>query len=149
MIAWKGIVLHHSLTKDGSTVSWPAIREYHTRTHGWLDIGYHIGIELAGSEFEALVGRPLDMEGAHCPADGMNHKAIGVCLVGNFNDTPPPNEQMVVLIERIIRPYSRIFGFPMDLEHVTFHRDHARDGRTCPGTAFTRQFLQGYLGGPV
>lgn len=145
---WGGIVLHHSLTKDGATVSWPAIREYHTREKGWRDIGYHFGVELCGEAYEALVGRPLDEEGAHCPADGMNHKAVGVCLVGNFDLTPPPHEQMVVLVERVLKPCSRIFGFPLDLEHVTFHRDHARDGRTCPGTAFTKQFLLGYLGGP-
>jgi len=141
----QGIVLHHSLTKDSATVSWPAIRDYHVHTKGWLDIGYHFGVELGGSDYEALVGRPLDIEGAHCPQDSMNSKTIGICLVGNFDGQPPPMEQLVVLRDRLMVPLARIFGFPLDLEHVTFHRDHARDGRTCPGKAFTRELLAALL----
>ena len=145
MISWKGVVLHHSLTDDGQTVSAPAIRKYHMQTKGWLDVGYHFFVELCGAEYEALVGRPLDMKGAHCPQDSMNDKACGICLVGNFDKAPPPHQQMVVLRDRLLIPLSRELGFPLTVETVTFHRDHARDGRSCPGKMFTKDFLAVYL----
>lgn len=134
-------MIHHSLTKDSSTVSWPAIRRYHMN-QGWRDIGYHFGVEFSGLEYEALVGRPLDMEGSHCREAGMNHKAIGICVVGNFDLEPPPELALVVLCKRLVIPLMRIYRIP--LGNIVFHRQFATY-KTCPGTLFTRELLFKYL----
>jgi len=139
------IIVHHSLTKDSGTVSWSAIRNYHMtemvpKMH---DIGYHAGIELAGAEYEALIGRAWDETGAHCKERGMNHVALGVCLVGNFDVTPPPDAQLEVARDRILLPWMRYYN--IDAGSVHPHRLYAP--KTCPGTAFTGELMARFLPG--
>jgi len=133
-------MIHHSLTADSGTVSWSAIRKYHTTTMGWKDIGYHFGVERAGFDYEALVGRPLDMIGAHCKEGEMNQKAIGICVVGNYDDILPNPLALDVLCERLIVPLSRTFNIPIDKEHIVFHREYATY-KSCPGHMFTKELL--------
>jgi hypothetical protein len=112
--------------------------------HLWSDIGYHAGVELADMDYEALVGRAWDTEGAHCKAGGMNHVALGLVLVGNFDQTPPPDAQLEVARDRILVPWMRMYG--ISPTNITPHRFHAPD-RTCPGTAFTGELLARFIPG--
>ena len=123
------IILHHSLTKDGKTVSWGAIRNYHVNHLGWRDIGYHLGIELIGGQYEILMGRMLNDTGAHCR--GMNTKSIGICFVGNFDIEQPPLEQWWKGV-KLARSLMEIFDIPA--ENVKGHTDFSP--KTCPGKLF-------------
>lgn len=144
MIRRTRLMLHHSLTKDSQTVSWPAIRKYHKLTKGWQDIGYHFGVELTGDEYEALIGRSLEHNAAACPEGDMNRIAVHVCLVGNFDKTPPPPEQLEVFRDRIWLPMADLFQLtPKD---IVFHRDFA-PWKTCPGSTMTRALLAQYIPG--
>ncbi len=130
------VMLHHSLTTDGPTVSWGAIRYYHTVIKGWRDVGYHYGIELISSGhhqyYEILQGRMPDQVGAHCYQGGMNRKSIGVCLVGNFDEDPVPQGQM----DRTIELVSWLLGeFHIPVENILGHRDFA-SYKSCPGSQF-------------
>jgi hypothetical protein len=136
-------MVHHSLTADGATVSWPAIRRFHVETNGWTDIGYHFGVErvadLGGFSIEALVGRPVTEHAAACPQGGMNSLAFHVCVVGNFDDAEPGDDVLRVLADRIVRPLMREHGIPA--ENIVGHHDY-NPAKTCPGTKFDLERLR-------
>lgn len=129
MKKWTHIILHHSATPDGIAHDWEAIRRYHTRTLGWKDIGYHFGVERIGSEYLWLPGRSLDMTGAH--TIGMNQTAIGVCIVGNFDKVPPPEEALLVLSVNLTL-LCRQLVIPVD--NIRAHNEYAN--KSCPGRLF-------------
>lgn len=124
------IMIHHSLTKDSQTVSWGAIRDYHTKELGWQDIGYHYGVELVGDNYEILKGRTLLERGAHCKEENMNELAVGICVVGNYDLTPPPNLALLKLLD-LIRELRYLYRIPT--ERIVAHRDYAKY-KSCPGT---------------
>lgn len=83
------IIIHHSAGNDNKILrDWEGIRDYHL-SKGWQDIGYNFGIEFQSDLVIVNKGRSLDISGAHCPAEGMNRKAIGICVLGNFEKAPP------------------------------------------------------------
>lgn len=133
MVDWKYIMIHHSLSEDSNTYSWGAIKDYHVNNNNWSDIGYHFGIEKVRGHYSCLVGRPLTKYGAHCT--GMNHKAIGVCFVGNYDKKSPEDDMLYEGCKRIIQPLMNIFEIPS--YNIVFHRDFS--SKSCPGNKFTKQ----------
>ena len=127
------IMVHHSLTRDGQTLSWGAIRRYHVETRGWQAIGYHYGVELVGDHHEVLMGRSELDPAAACPQEQMNARALHVCCVGNFDEAPPPAPMLEALVGLVILPAMVEYGLPP--ERIVGHRDF-NPAKTCPGTQF-------------
>ena len=143
------IMVHHSATKDGATVSWAAIEKFHREDpeHRWRDIGYHAGVEVVTDNpglqryrFQALIGRPVHDLASACPQGRMNEIALHACCVGNFDVVKPDPAMLAVLAKRVIIPWRRQFGIPV--ENIVRHHDF-NSGKTCPGVLFDMAALRG------
>jgi len=137
---WEYIMIHHSLTKDGQVVDTEAIWRYHVLEKAWDTIGYHYLLEAVGkNDFPAIiVGRSLLMEGAHCV--GMNTKAIGVCVVGNYDEIPPEEYKLIKLVS-FLKDLMKMFG--IEPKNIVAHRDYAE--KSCPGKRFNMKALRARL----
>ena len=128
------IILHHSLTKDSEAVSWGAIKRYHTeeRDPPFLDIGYHFGIEAVGDGYQILLGRMMNVPGAHCKERGMNRISLGICFVGDYDYDEPPYD-MWLLGQKLVESLMDVFKIPR--ENVLGHYELA-PYKSCPGVRF-------------
>lgn len=148
------IVIHHTDSADGAIANTPQIRFYQMSyrvdyqivskeefiqrkqagqgerfEEPFRDIGYHCLIENLAGSYEAVVGRAWDDNGAHTLF--YNHKALGLCLIGNFDQAPAPVPQLKAAA-KIIRLWFRLFC--LDLGDVKKHSD--LNDTDCPGLAF-------------
>ena len=136
------VIVHHSLTRDSSSVSWGAIRIYHTQIlkRPYKDIGYHIGVELvkSGDElyYEALMGRMWTESGAHCR--GQNSHSLGICFIGNYDIIPPPKE-ILEAGARIISLWLDLFS--LSINDIFSHHNFAPH-KSCPGKLFNMETLK-------
>ena len=93
---------YHAQRGFGIKVTSPAtlveeyIRRGFVRVSGGVivSIGYHYLIRADGSVEK---GRPDFVRGAHCRAQNMNFKSIGVALTGNFDSMDNPRVIRVIL----------------------------------------------------
>lgn len=138
MRKWKGIVLHHSETPDGTLEDTRAIFRYHVHTLGWKDIGYHFIVEKIDGRVMVIKGRSLDLDGAH--ALGYNKTHIGICVVGNFDKIEPDND-IYLTLNNLIHTLQHVYK--IKINNIKGHRDtftaKSKNKKTCPGLLFDIQ----------
>ncbi|MDK2801083.1 MAG: N-acetylmuramoyl-L-alanine amidase [Clostridiales bacterium] len=133
----KKIIIHHSATADGLMLKdFDSIRNYHINVNKWRDIGYHWVIESVNNQYKIIKGRDEKDNGAHCI--GQNTQSIGICVVGNFNETEPLEAQLQVLVRLIKDIYSRYGELPV-YRHKDFYNT------SCPGDKFSIQKVKDML----
>jgi len=132
---WRCIVVHHSATSRGNA----AMQDrYHRHVKRWRHgLGYHFvignGTDSRDGEIEVGERWRKQLPGAHCGSLETNRVAIGLCLVGNFEEGRPTEAQMASLIA-LTRCLCREFRIPP--ANVLVHRE-VRGARTlCPGKFF-------------
>ena len=144
---WTSIVVHHSATANGGA---KAFDRFH-RKRGWDELGYHfvIGNGTYSPDGHVEVGSRWHKQkhGAHCktPSNYYNEHGIGICLVGNFNETRPTSRQLASL-ERLVRFLSGACNVP-PARLITHH--HINEKTECPGRYFSLGRLRRSLETPI
>ncbi len=99
---WTHIIIHHSATKNGNAAQFDRIH----RLRGWdRGLGYHfvIGNGSGSPDGKIEVGPRWknQIRGAHAGVAYYNQHGIGICLVGNFEETKPDRAQIDALVKLI------------------------------------------------
>ncbi|MBX3414569.1 MAG: N-acetylmuramoyl-L-alanine amidase [Pirellulales bacterium] len=92
---WRYLVLHHTATERGDVATIDAEHRRQIDRDGkpWLGIGYHFVIGNGRPMPDGLVEPTFrwreQLHGAHAGDAEHNDLGIGICLVGNFEETAP------------------------------------------------------------
>ncbi len=137
--SWRYIVVHHS---DHPTGGYAQIDRDHKQVKGLQGCGYHFvignGSESPDGQIEVAKRWSDQKPGAHCRdcrTPEMNDEGIGICLIGNFDESAPTPKQMEATKTLIAYLQAR---YKIADDHVGTH-DQVASGKTdCPGRQFPR-----------
>ncbi len=138
---WSYIIVHHTATEAGDATT---IQRAHLQRGFWNGLGYDFVIDNGtmgrGDGVIEMSPRWLRQEtGAHCKADSMNRRAIGIALVGNFDCERPSRYQLESLayLIYILRHY-----YDIPSSNVMGHGQVPGARTDCPGRLFPINFLK-------
>ncbi|MFH1230284.1 MAG: peptidoglycan recognition family protein [Planctomycetota bacterium] len=132
---WKYIVLHHSATKQGNA---RIFDNYHRKEKGMKEgLAYHfvIGNGIKSKDGAIEIGNrwKKQIPGEHCWDAKMNQQSIGICLVGNFDESKPTSKQIESLTN-LISNLQKQYRIPPD--KILVHREVDKNRTNCPGKYF-------------
>jgi len=139
---WKYIVIHHSASDKGNAAS---IGKYHMEERGWVNgLGYDflIGNGNGSRDGQIEVGSRWNkqIDGAHAGHPEYNKYGIGICLVGNFDNDYPTNQQISSLLYLINYLQRRC---NIHKNNVIMHKTFRNT--VCPGEHFPYNRLMARL----
>jgi N-acetyl-anhydromuramyl-L-alanine amidase AmpD len=141
---WTHIIVHHSASATGSAAHFDRV---HREEKGWDGLGYHFvignGSMTENGRVEAGFRWKDQLDGAHAKKD-WNARAVGICLVGDFEKGLPTPEQAASL-ERICAWLCRRCGIPP--ANVLGHNETEGNRTLCPGRGLDLTTLRSRLGG--
>lgn len=131
---WQRIVVHHSGIKYGNATKYDAA---HRRRGMHNGLAYHFvignGIDSGDGEIEIGPRWHKQLLGGHVKSYRTNLTAIGICLVGNFEETHPSRRQLDAFTQLMdwlrgeVVPGARKFAG---------HRELKGEQTICPGKNF-------------
>lgn len=144
---WTAIVIHHSATEKGNA---RIFDKWHKENNHWDGVGYDFvignGTDSGDGQVEVTFRWKKQITGAHCggtPGNWANEDGIGICLVGDFNQSTPSAQQMQSLT-KLVRFLQQQYNIPKS--HIYGHRTTPGARVTeCPGKNFPMSRLKSML----
>ncbi|MBI2469735.1 MAG: N-acetylmuramoyl-L-alanine amidase [Planctomycetes bacterium] len=133
---WEYIVIHHSATAKGNAARFDY---YHKKMRGWeYGLAYHfvIGNGSFSGDGEVEVGNrwKKQIHGAHTANMNCNRVAIGICLVGDFENGGAPTDTQFESLVNLVQYLSRKYNIPSS--NILEHKDIHQKATACPGKNF-------------
>lgn len=133
---WEYIVIHHSATTKGNAARFD---HYHREKRKWeYGLAYHfvIGNGSFSGNGEIEVGNrwKRQIHGAHTANANCNRVAIGICLVGDFENADAPTENQIESLVRLIQYLSRKYNIASS--NILQHKQVHQKCTACPGKNF-------------
>jgi N-acetylmuramoyl-L-alanine amidase len=141
---WKYVVVHHSANEKGGL---DQIDRDHRKVLGFEGCGYHFvignGTDSPDGQIEVADRWLSQKHGVHCrngkTAD-VNEYGIGICLVGNFDQSEPTPKQ-IAAAKALVAYLGDRYQIPTD--HIGSHDQFADGPTACPGKNFPSQAIFG------
>lgn len=142
---WEFIVLHHSGTARGKTADMDRYHREERRMSNGLAYHFVIGNGNGMADGQIDVGQRWrrQIQGGHVASEAMNRKAIGICLVGNFDEKRPTPKQMESL-EALTRYLMQQASVPA--RNVRTHTQINSRPTRCPGKNFPTATFMSRIG---
>jgi murein DD-endopeptidase MepM/ murein hydrolase activator NlpD len=139
---WKYIVIHHSAVDVGDVSS---MDRYHRESrHMENGLAYHFvignGNGMGDGEVAVCHRWKEQLDGGHLASEEMNRIALGICLVGNFDERLPSARQMESLRALVRALMARC---KISARAVKSHQEINVVTTRCPGVRFPmKSFLR-------
>jgi hypothetical protein len=141
---WKYVVVHHSANATGGL---DQIDRDHRKVLGFEGCGYHFvignGTDSPDGQIEVAPRWSNQKNGVHCrngKNPDVNEYGIGICLVGNFDQTEPTPKQ-VAAAKALVGYLADRYKIPSD--HLGAHDEFADGPTACPGKNFPAEAIFG------
>ena len=127
------ITIHHSATPVNTTIT--AIDKMHKdRFNMKSSLGFYIGYHYLIASNGNITQTRKDTEiGAHVANKNKNN--IGICLIGNFEENKPTDQQIYALrdlLKKLVKQY--------DIKNIYGHKELA--ATACPGKHISMDFIR-------
>jgi hypothetical protein len=141
---WKYVVLHHSANARGG---YDQIDRDHRKILGFEGCGYHFvignGTDSPDGQIEVAERWLNQKHGVHArngKTPEVNEYGVGICLVGNFDQTKPTPRQ-IAAARALVAYLADRYG--IDAQHVGTHSELADGPTACPGKNFPTDAILG------